>query len=43
MHTHLTHVHAPDGVLPATGRTRAVTGPGRLPAASGRIAYDGSR
>lgn len=40
MDTHLTHVPAPDGVLPATSYTHVVTGTGRLVAVSGQIALD---
>ncbi len=36
----LTHIHAPDGVAPATAYTHVVTGTGRLVAVSGQLALD---
>ncbi len=36
----LTHIHAPDGVAPATAYTHVVTGSGRLVAVSGQLALD---
>ncbi|MEU2156308.1 RidA family protein [Streptomyces sp. NPDC019396] len=40
MDTHLTHVHAPDGVFPASAYTHVVAGTGRFVAVSGQIALD---
>ncbi|WP_329185727.1 RidA family protein [Actinacidiphila glaucinigra] len=38
--THLTHVAAPEGVLPGTGYSHVVWGEGRFVAVSGQIAVD---
>jgi enamine deaminase RidA (YjgF/YER057c/UK114 family) len=38
----LTHIPAPDGVVPGTGYTHVVTGSGRLVAVSGQVALDES-
>ncbi|HET9138970.1 RidA family protein [Actinophytocola sp.] len=35
-----THISAPDGVFPSDGYTHVVTGPGRLLAVSGQMAFD---
>ncbi|MEE1753907.1 RidA family protein [Streptomyces sp. SP18CS02] len=40
MTTHLTHVHAPDGVAPGSGYSHAVWGTGRFVAISGQCAFD---
>ncbi|GAA4893871.1 RidA family protein [Streptomyces coeruleoprunus] len=40
MSTHLTHVHAPDGVAPGSGYSHVVWGEGRLVAVSGQCAFD---
>ncbi|MEU5897595.1 MULTISPECIES: RidA family protein [Streptomyces] len=36
----LTHIHAPEGVAPATAYTHVVTGSGRFVAISGQLALD---
>jgi enamine deaminase RidA (YjgF/YER057c/UK114 family) len=36
----LTHIPDPEGVVPGTGYTHVVTGPGRLVAISGQVALD---
>lgn len=38
--THLTHIAAPEGVLPAAGYTHVVTGAGQWVAISGQVALD---
>jgi enamine deaminase RidA (YjgF/YER057c/UK114 family) len=40
--THLTHIPEPEGVFPIPGFTHVVTGPGRLVAISGQVAFDES-
>lgn len=38
--THLTHIPAPEGVVPGPGYTHVVTGPGQWVAISGQVALD---
>ncbi|MCX5381273.1 RidA family protein [Streptomyces sp. NBC_00091] len=38
--SHLTHIAAPEGVLPGTGYTHVVWGTGRFVAVSGQCAFD---
>ncbi|MEU9376898.1 RidA family protein [Streptomyces sp. NPDC048255] len=39
-HSHLTRVHAPEGVSPGTGYSHVVWGTGRFVAVSGQCAFD---